>query len=352
MNLTENLAEKNLKAEIFSAPVVADELGRMGKEKHAQLVEIAREIHDRKPSTILYFGSGGSSAALFSGYWAALSLLKQPVNYLLAPDIIASAPAIIDRQCVAIGASYSGKTVDTMRAKRWLLERKVPLFSITRRADAELAKDATWKMTYESIALYSSPAYLTMQLAIEFARLRNEWSPELEKFEASLHALPGLLRKIYEPSRQMAEEKAKELDEGKLVVLSGGAATMLGYMFAYDMFGEFLKRHAAFIHCGEFRHGPLEIIRPGEPTMLFVIGNDRSRLFAEAGVKFARGNRARVVTFDARELAPEAHPLLDAILLYNSQLWLLYYMACRKDLDLDDYKYMHQVPYADDDTYF
>jgi hypothetical protein len=39
-------------------------------------------------------------------------------------------------------------------------------------------------------------------------------------------------------------------------------------------------------------------------------------------------------------------------LLYNSQLWLLYYMACRKSLDLDDYKYMHQVPYADNDTYF
>ncbi len=347
-----NLAEKNLMAEIFSAPVVADELERMGKEKQAQVVEIAQEIHQRKPSTILYFGSGGSSSSLFSGYWAALSLLKQPVNYLLAPDIIASSPAIFDQNCVAIGASYSGKTVDTMRAKRWLLEHKVPLFSITRRPDAELAKGATWSMTYESIALYSSPAYLTMRLAIELARLRDEWSQELEKFEASLEALPGLLRRTYEASRQMAEARAAELDEGKLVVLSGGAATMLGYMFAYDMFGEFLKRHAAFIHAGEFRHGPLEIIRKGEPTMLFVIGNDRSRLFAESGVKFSKGNGARVVTFDARELAPEAHPLLDALLMYNSQLWLLYYMACRKNLDLDDYKYMHQVPYADDDTYF
>jgi fructoselysine-6-P-deglycase FrlB-like protein len=347
-----NLAEKNLKAEIFSAPVVADELERMRREKQAQLADIVKEIHQRKPSTILYFGSGGSSSALFSGYWAALSLLKQPVHYLLAPDIIASSPAILDSSCVAIGASYSGKTVDTMRAQRWLLERKVPLFSITRRPDAELAKGAAWSMTYESIALYSSPAYLTMQLAIELARLRGEWSPELEMFERSLHLLPDLLRRTYESSRQMAEEKAAELDDGKLVVLSGGSATMLGYMFAYDMFGEFLKRHAAFIHAGEFRHGPLEIIRPGEPTMLFVVGNDRSRLFAEAGIRFSKGNGARVVTFDARELAPEAHPLLDPLVLYNSQLWLLYYMACRKNIDLDHYKYMHQVPYAEDDTYF
>ncbi len=175
-----NLAEKNLKAEIFSAPVVADELERMGKEKHAQIADIAKEIYKRKPNTILYFGSGGSSSALFSGYWAALSLLKQPVSYLLAPDIIASSPAILDENCVAIGASYSGKTVDTLRAQRWLLERNVPLFSITRRPDAELAKGATWSMTYESIALYSSPAYTTMHSPSNWrvcaARDRRRWT--------------------------------------------------------------------------------------------------------------------------------------------------------------------------------
>jgi hypothetical protein len=37
---------------------------------------------------------------------------------------------------------------------------------------------------------------------------------------------------------------------------------------AYDMFGEFLKDHCAYIHAGEFRHGPLETVRQGEPTML------------------------------------------------------------------------------------
>jgi fructoselysine 6-phosphate deglycase len=347
-----NLAEKNLKAEIFSAPIVADELERMGKEKQAQVAEIAKEIHARKPSTILYFGSGGSSSALFSGYWAALNLLTQPAWYLLAPDVIAAAPAILDENCVAIGASYSGKTVDTMRAKRWLSARNVPIFSITRRPDAELARGAAWSVTYESIALYSSPAYLTMRLAVELARLRNESTAAADRLATALDELPGLLRKSYEMSRELAEAKAGELDEGKLVVLSGGAATMLGYMFAYDMFGEFLKRHAAFIHVGEFRHGPLEIIREGEPTMLFLIGNDDSRIFAEAGTTFSKGNGARVVTFDARELAPGAHPLLDALLLYNSQLWLLYYMACRKSIDLDNYKYMHQVPYTEDDTYF
>jgi fructoselysine 6-phosphate deglycase len=230
--------------------------------------------------------------------------------------------------------------------------RKVPLFSITRKPDAELAKEATWSVTYESVALYSSPAYLTMMMVVEMARLRGEWSRELEIFEEALRTLPDLLRKIYEPSRQMAELKAPELDEGKLVVLSGGAAYTLGYMFAFDMFGEFLKMHCAYIHSGEFRHGPLEIVRPGEPTMLFMVGNDDSRIFSEAGIKFGQDNGAKVVVFDAQELAPTAHPLLDALVLYNSQLWLLYYMACRRNADLDDYKYMHVVPYAEGDTFF
>ena len=36
----------------------------------------------------------------------------------------------------------------------------------------------------------------------------------------------------------------------------------------------------------------------------------------------------------------------------NRRLWLLYYMACRRNVDLENYKYMHVVPFAADDTYF
>ena len=177
-----DLAAKNLKAEIFSAPVVADELARMWSEKRAGIQHVAREIHARNPRNIVFFGSGGSAAALYSGYWAALHYLKLPVHYILAPDIIAARPGILDEHSVAIGASYSGKTVDTIQAKGVVLQRGAPLFAITRRPDGELAKGATWWITYESIALYSSPAYLTMMLAVELARLRGEASPELDRF--------------------------------------------------------------------------------------------------------------------------------------------------------------------------
>ena len=352
MPQTQTLEEKNLKAEIFSAPVVADEIARMGSEKRAAIRRIAREIVARKPRCMVFFGSGGSSAALYSGYWAALHFLKLPVNYLLAPDIVSAQPAALDRDCIAIGASYSGKTVDTLRAREHLVKQGVPIFSITRKPDAELAKGATWSITYESIALYSSPAYLAMLLVVDLARERGEGSTELDEFEKALEALPQLLRDIAEPSRKMAERLAPELDSGKLLVLSGGSSYTLGHMMAYDMFGEFLKEYCAYIHCGEFRHGPLEIVRPGEPTMLFLVGNDHSRPFAEAGIEFGRGNGAKTVVFDGRELAPGAHPMFDALVLYQSQIWLLYYMACRRGADLENYKYMHVVPFAAGDTYF
>ncbi|HVN03837.1 MAG TPA: hypothetical protein VMT86_05420 [Bryobacteraceae bacterium] len=349
---TDELTKKNLKAEIFSAPVVADELARMWSEKRGGIQEVAKDIHARKPRNLVYFGSGGSAAALYSGYWAGLHFLKLPVHYLLAPDIVAAAPAIIDDQSVAIGASYSGKTVDTIQAKGVILRQRAPLFAITRRADAELAKASTWSITYESIALYSSPAYLTMMLTIELARLRGEGSAELDRFEEALHGLPALLNRTYEPSRQMAESLAPALEGGKLNVLAGGAAYALGHMMAYDMFGEFLKDHCAFIHAGEFRHGPLETVRPGEPNMLYLMGNDASRQFSQAGISFGKSNGANVVVFDASELDSTAHPLLDALVLYISQLWLLYYRATNRGVDLEDYKYMHVVPFAAGDTYF
>lgn len=352
MPQTQNLEEKNLTAEIFSAPVVAGELSRMWADKRAALRNIAEAIVARKPRSIVFFGSGGSSAALYSGYWAALHFLKTPVNYLLGPDMISVQPKGLDSACVAIGASYSGRTVDTLRARDYLLEAGVPILTFTRRADAEFAKGAIWTLTYESIALYTSPAYLAMILVVEIARAQGDWSPEVAQFEKALEQLPDLLQSISEPSRKMAEQLAPELDSGKLLVLSGGSAYTLGYMMAYDMFGEFLKEYCAYIHYGEFRHGPLEIVRPGEPVMLFLIGNDRSRPFAEASIEFSRGNGAKTVVFDGALLAPHAHPFFDALVLYQSQLWLLYYMACRRNVDLDDYKYMHVVPFTAGDTYF
>src|SRR5579863_1940859 len=187
---SKTLDEKNLNAEIFSAPVVAAELERMWTEKRAAIRQIAGEIAALNPRNIVFFGSGGSSAALYIGYWAALHYLKLPVNYLLGPDLVSAQPAVLDSGCVAIGASYSGKTVDTIRAKDYLVRHDVPVFAITRRPDALLAKDARWSVTYESIALYSSPAYLTMLLVVELARARGEWTAELEQFEAALQGLP------------------------------------------------------------------------------------------------------------------------------------------------------------------
>lgn len=171
---TLTLDEKNLKAEIFSAPVVAGELARMWSEKRQAIRQIAKQIHTRNPRNIVFFGSGGSAAALYSGYWTALHFLKLPVNYLLGPDILSVAPSVLDENCVAIGASYSGKTVDTMRAKEHIVKGGALLFTITRRADADFAKGANWSVTYESIALYTSPAYLTMMLVVDLARERGK----------------------------------------------------------------------------------------------------------------------------------------------------------------------------------
>src|SRR6266849_10856014 len=130
---TKTLEEKNLKAEIFSAPVVADELARMWSEKRPAIRQVAKEITARKPRNIVFTASGGSAAALYSGYWAGLHYLKLPVNYLLGPDVLSVHPAVLDKDSIAITASYSGKTMDTVRTKERLMKQAVPIFAITRR---------------------------------------------------------------------------------------------------------------------------------------------------------------------------------------------------------------------------
>lgn len=349
---TRTLSEANLDAEIFTAPIVAAEMQRMLDTRRNTVASIAREIAARKPERLLFFGSGGSSSALYSGYWAGLNLLDLSVDYLISPDIVSAHPRSLNERTVMIGASYSGKTVDTMAARKLIDQAKSPLLAVTRDVSAELAKGAAWSVTYESRALYSSPALLTMMLVVELARALDRWSPELEAFERALEDSPRLIGSVAEASRRLGEEHASKLERDHLLVLAGGAAFMLGYMMTFDMFGEYLKQYASFIHYGEFRHGPLETVRAGHPSMMFLLGNDASRRFGDETLNFASRNGAETFCFDARELAPDAHPLLDALVLYPSQLWLLYEAACRRELDLNHYHYMHVIPYVEGDTFF
>jgi fructoselysine-6-P-deglycase FrlB-like protein len=342
----------NLEAEIFTAPIVAGEIERMWNTRREAVRAIAQEIAARKPRSVLWFGSGGSAAALYSGYYAMLRCSTLPANYIISPELTGLDPAGLDRDVVAIGASYSGKTVDTLAARRLLDRRGVPQLAITRKPEAELARGAAWNLTYDSRALYSSPAWLSMLLVVELERARGNASEAVETLGRALEGVPGLLVAISEASRETARRNASELDDGKLLVLAGGAACALGYMMAFDMFGEYLKRYCAFLNYGEFRHGPLEIVGQGEPLMMFLMGNDGTRPYAEATLAFARKHGARTVVFDAAELSPGAHPALDALVLYLSQLWLLYFMAERRGLDLDHYDYMHVVPYTDADTFY
>jgi fructoselysine-6-P-deglycase FrlB-like protein len=342
-DVNQSIMDKNLSAEIFSEPVVAQELERMWRERREQVAEIARQMADRKPTALFFFGSGGSAAALYSGYYAALRYLKLPSLYVISPEIVSAQPALLNDKAVAIGASYSGKTMDTLAARDFLRQRRVALLAITRKAEGELGREAEWHLTYDSVALYSSPAFLTMLLVVELCRASGEWSAEVDELERALEDLPRLIRSIAEASHTLAVRLASEVN-GKLVILSGGGTYALGHMMAFDMFGEYLKQYCAFIHYGEFRHGPLEVVGKGEPTMMFLMGNDRSRKFAHSALKFGQQHGARTIVFD--------HPLLDALVVYPSQLWLLYHLACRQGIDLDEYKYMHVTPYAEGDTYF
>ena len=350
--ITQTLKEKNLQAEIFCASIVADEIERMWNTRRQDIAAIAREIWARKPRAVVFFGSGGSAAALYSGYYAMMRYSKLPSAFLLSPEIVSARPALLNQETVAIGASYSGQTVDTLRAKQFLEEHDVPLLAVTRFEQAELAQGAAWSVTYNSKALYSSPVFLMILLTVELCRARDEWSSDLDALEQALCALPSLLRSISEASRELADRSAAALSDGKLLVLAGGGSYALGHMMAFDMFGEYLKQYCAFLHYGEFRHGPLEIVRNGEPTMMFLMGNDASRPFAQATIAFGRRNGARTVVFDVAELAPRAHPMLDPLVLYPSQLWVLYELACQRGLDLDHYHYMHVTPYAEGDTFF
>jgi len=59
---------------------------------------------------------------------------------------------------------------------------------------------------------------------------------------------------------------------------------------------------------GEFRHGPLEIVRPGVP-FIFLLGTDNSRQTTERALNFVKRHTDDVIVFDYADLGQGLHPM-------------------------------------------
>ena len=351
VELNNDLLEINKKAEICSVYIAADEIEKSLDANSDTIKQLARTIYEYKPEQILFTGSGASYCTVYTGNYFLKTAGTLEAVHAFGPELTADdPPALKNSRTLAIIASYSGNTLDTVKASEYCKKNNIPTIGITRDEKGLVVKNCDHLITYNSRCLYTSAMANLLLLLAEFMELCGE-EESAGSMKKALGELPGQMRSILEESDRIALGAVEKLkDEELFYILGDGALWGLAYQYGYTNLMEYARVNAGCLRSCEWRHGPLEIMFR-KPAIIMFIGNDESRNYSIGTRDYCKNNGARLIVFDVRDYF-STHPALAPFVLHSvSQLFLLY-LCTLNGINMDEYLEMHVRPYLEGETYF
>jgi glutamine---fructose-6-phosphate transaminase (isomerizing) len=338
--------------EIFEQPVVmAEALARYaphGVPTFPEALDFTR--FDR----VLMVACGtGFYSCLTAKYWFE-QIARIPCEVDVASEFRYREPPIAPRT-LAIFVSQSGETADTLAALRYATGRadmvlslvNVGTSSIAREADLALAILAGIEVSVASTKAYTNQLTVLALLALQAARAKGSLDEAaIRAHVADLRAVPDLMRQTLGLDSEIAA-MASTLAPAPSVLFLGR-----GVMFATALEAALKMKELSYIHAegyasGELKHGPIALI---DPTLPIVVFAPHDRLFEKTVSNMqevmARHGRVHLITDSAGAMAaragtagvltmPDAGELAAPILYALPVQLLAYHTAMAKGTDID-----------------
>jgi len=286
-------------------------------------------------------------------YWFE-QLAGIPVEVDIASEFRYREPPIGPRTA-ALFVSQSGETADTLAALRYASGKadhilsvcNVPESSIARESAVALPTLAGVEIGVASTKAFTCQLAVLALLALHAGAQRGKISaPEMAEHLAQLRALPGLLNQALTIEDEI-EAIAPDLAEAQDVLFLGR-----GPMFPLALEGALKLKELSYIHAegyasGELKHGPIALIDPSVPVVVFA---PRDRLFDKTVSNMqevmARQGKVLLVSDSAgldtasegtwAQIAmPATAPLFAPILYVVPAQLLAYHTALAKGTDVD-----------------
>lgn len=298
----------------------ADVVAAQCRANADRLAALGQRLRDHPPAMVLSCGRGSSDhAATFAKYLIETRL--GVVTASLAPSVASvygAVPRAAGALCLAI--SQSGKSPDLLAALRAAKKGGAYCAALVNVENSPLAglADAVLPLRAgpeRSVA--ATKSYIASLAGL--VDLVAAWSEDAELAEA-LAAAPELLRGAWEADWSSMVEALR--DARGLYVIGRGIGLGIAQEAALK-FKETCGLHAEAFSAAEVRHGPMALVGPGFPMLLFrqtdESGSSIDDLAAEV---VARGGKALVVGAPVKGAIPlpsiGAHPVIEPMLQIQS----------------------------------
>ncbi|MFN3606458.1 MAG: glutamine--fructose-6-phosphate transaminase (isomerizing), partial [Cypionkella sp.] len=295
----------------------------------------------------------GFYSCLTAKYWFE-QIARIPCEVDVASEFRYREPPIAPRT-LAIFVSQSGETADTLAALRYAKGRadmvlslvNVGTSSIARESDLALAILAGIEVSVASTKAYTNQLTVLAMLALQAARAKGSLTEDAARAHMDdLRAVPDLMRQTLTLDGQIAA-MASALAPAPSVLFLGR-----GVMFATALEAALKMKELSYIHAeayasGELKHGPIALIDPNLPVVVFA-PHDRlfektvsnmQEVMARHGQVYlitdAAGAGAAHAGTKAQLCLPSAGDLAAPILYALPAQLLAYHTAMAKGTDID-----------------
>ncbi len=224
----------------------------------------------------------GYYACMAAKYWFE-QIARLPVEIDIASEFRYREPPVPART-MALYASQSGETADTLAALRYTAGKAAQIVSVINVLESSIARESDIALPIlagPEIGVASTKAFtcqltVLVLMALRAAQVRGEISDEdLRAHLTALRALPGLLSHAMEQSGAMESVSRKLAEASDILFLGRGA------MYPLALEGALKLKEISYIHAegyasGELKHGPIALVDNQTPVIVMA---PRDRLF-------------------------------------------------------------------------
>lgn len=294
----------------------------------------------RESDHILFIGCGTSyHAGLVGGRY--FEKYKKSASRFIASEW-AFHPTYPGKKPFIILISQSGETADLIHCLKIIKEHNLKNLIITNTGGSTLDRNCTYSLLLHSgveVSVASTKAYVaqTTLLAMLAAALEDD-----KAVVADLRQAINVVNDIQDHYKPAIQEVAKELAPHKNVFYLGR-----GYDYFLSLEASLKLKEISYIHSeavpgGELKHGPIALIEPGLPVIVFITDPETAPSM-RSNIEEVKSRGAKVYTISTAELSsPEDAVVvkdyayyLSSVAISSVAFYLAYYVSLEKGLNVD-----------------
>lgn len=275
----------------------------------ANSATIAAALRKKRPAVVLIVARGTSNnAGTYAKY--LFGLVNGTIVALASPSLTTLYGASLDlSQAAVIGISQSGKSTDVVEVVQQAHKAGALTIGITNDGASPLASGVQYPIVLRAGVEKALPATKTYTASLTaLAMLSAHLAGDRDLLDA-LHGLPAVVQSALTLAPVLAEAAQTLRGAGRIACLARG----LNYATALE--AALKLKETCYIGAepystADFMHGPLAIIEPGFPALLFAPpGKAQPAMFDVAGALTTRGALPVIVARDAALLKLAAMPV-------------------------------------------